>query len=249
MSPLQAELIIVVGRGHSGTRMLSHTLYASGVFMGKVINDSGDALPPQPMYEACDLIGEHVGWSGGLSWDFQRLHEMPIDPRFEELVQTYLKLVLEAPNPQRGWKLPETTLAYPWIVRMFPNARYVHIVRDPRDCLLKKHRTDNLADANVRYPDTGDELDRRVASWKYQHDIVRATPAPKHFLSVRYEDLVLDYEHAIARVEAFLGIPLARIVVDRSRVGQWRSDRRLLPHVGPLAADIRELGYEWDDPA
>ena len=34
--------ITIIGRGHSGTRAITHTLYASGVFMGSTLNRSGD---------------------------------------------------------------------------------------------------------------------------------------------------------------------------------------------------------------
>jgi hypothetical protein len=197
------------------------------------------------MYSACRIISSHVHWTGDLTWDFGDLHQMPIDPEFEDLVRRYLRNVMCGAGPYRGWKLPETTLAYPWIVRMLPAVRYVHIVRDPRDGLLKSHRnTDDLRRCNVRCPELDDELARRVASWKYQYDIVRATPQPDHFISVKFEDLVLDHESTMQRLEDFLGIPLARIVIDKTRVGQWKTDPRLVPYVALLADDMRSLGYE-----
>ena len=67
------SLITVIGRGHGGTRAMSHTLTASGVYMGSLLNTSGDLLPPQPMYDACRLIAKHVVWKGGLEWDFSQL--------------------------------------------------------------------------------------------------------------------------------------------------------------------------------
>ncbi|MCL2098803.1 MAG: hypothetical protein FWH24_00005 [Oscillospiraceae bacterium] len=45
-------LITIIGRGHSGTRAMSHTLSESGVFMGEPLNASANLLPPQKMYEA-----------------------------------------------------------------------------------------------------------------------------------------------------------------------------------------------------
>ncbi len=44
------SLITIIGRGHSGTRMISHTLYGSGVYMGRTLNPSGDKVPPQALY-------------------------------------------------------------------------------------------------------------------------------------------------------------------------------------------------------
>ena len=49
-------LITVIGRGHGGTRAMSHTLTASGVHMGALLNNSGDLLPPGDMYEACRVM-------------------------------------------------------------------------------------------------------------------------------------------------------------------------------------------------
>ena len=129
-------LITFIGRGHSGTRAISHTLYASGVFMGSKLNRSGDKLPPQAMYDACRVLAKYVKLNGDLSWDFEQLHKMEIDPEFKELINTYLADVLADKSTHRGWKIPETTLAYPWIIRMFPDIKYIHWIRDPRDCIL-----------------------------------------------------------------------------------------------------------------
>lgn len=240
----ERDPIVVIGRGHSGTRVLAHTLYASGVSIGEQINRAGDAIPAKPMYEACQIIGSRVEWKGGLRWSFARLQQEPIDPDFERLVDAYLQSVFSTKSPQVGWKLPETTLAYPWIARKFPAARYLHLVRDPRDSLLAAHPTDDLSRFNVQCPETDDVLERRVASWKYQFDIVDQTPRPERFATVRYEDLLLDQERTVRRLEDFLGIPLARIVVDSERVGRWRVDGSLLDRVEPLAPIMRRLGYD-----
>ena len=125
-------LITVIGRGHSGTRAISHTLSASGVYMGSQQNPSGDKIPPHAMYDACRVMAQYVKWNGGLSWNFEPLFTMPIDPEFEQLINTYLADVLRDKSIYKGWKIPETTLIYPWIVRMFPEIRYIHWIRDPR---------------------------------------------------------------------------------------------------------------------
>jgi hypothetical protein len=114
------SLITIIGRGHSGTRAISHTLYASGVYMGRTINTSGDLVPPHAMYEACRVIARYVGWQpGSLEWDFSELHSMDIPTEFDALIGQYLQSVLEDKSRHRGWKIPETTLVYPWIIRRF----------------------------------------------------------------------------------------------------------------------------------
>ena len=241
------RLITVIGRGHSGTRAMSHTLSASGVFMGSQLNVSGDLLPPGDLYEACRVMARHVRHLGGVQWDFSALHTMPIDPLFERLVTNYLSSVLSAEVPLRGWKLPETTLVYPWIVRLFPDIHYIHWIRDPRDCILGSHKTDDLTAFGIPYDATDDPFERRAISWKYQVEIVRATPRPRHILQVRFEDFVLDQAATLKRLEGFLGFPLARIPVRADSVGRWRtsSDRHTFDM---FHADMADIGYSASPP-
>jgi hypothetical protein len=145
-------LITVIGRGHSGTRALSHTLYASGVYMGDTLNASGDLLPPEAMYDACRVMARYVSWQGGLEWDFSKAIEADIPGEFTGLIETYLQSVLANTSPHRGWKIPETTLVYPWVARMFPQAKYIFWIRNPRDCILNRHKTDDLRDFGIDYP-------------------------------------------------------------------------------------------------
>ncbi len=222
------SLVTIIGRGHSGTRAISHTLYASGVYMGATINNSGDLVPPTDMYDACRVLAHYVKWKGELDWDFSRLHTMPIPDSFTRLVHAYLKTVLtteaKTPDALAGWKLPETTLVYPWIVRMFPAAKYIFWIRDPRDCVLNRHLTDDLSDFGIAYPATDDIRLRRAISWKYQYDLVKSTPKPANWIEVRFEDFVLHQEATLARLEAYLGIPLARIIVRPDAVARYKFD-------------------------
>ena len=216
-------MITVIGRGHSGTRAISHTLSASGVFMGAELNISGDLIPPGELYEACRVMSRHVVHNGGLSWDFSALHTMPIDPAFTRLVEAYLASVLASDENLKGWKLPETTLILPWIVRLFPEIRYIYWMRDPRDSILGQHVTDDLADFGVPYEPTDDIHRRRAISWQYQYQIMQSTPSPEHRIDVRFEDFVLHQENELSRLEGFLGFPLARIEVRPDSVGRWRT--------------------------
>ena len=217
-------LVTVIGRGHSGTRAMSHTLSASGVFMGSPLNVSGDLLPPQAMYEACRVLARHVRWQGDLSWDWSALHEMPVPREFADLIEQYLVSVRKSPAEAKGWKIPETTLAYPWIRRLFPEVRYIFWIRNPRDCILGRHLTDDLRDFGIDYPPTDDLRLRRAISWKYQYDLVKATPPPAHWIEVRFEDFVLDQDRTLKRLEEFLGVKLARIPVKPEAVGRYKHD-------------------------
>jgi Sulfotransferase family len=236
-------MITIIGRGHSGTRAISHTLQVSGVFMGALLNESGDMLPPDDLYEACRVMAKYVVYKGGLEWDFTPLHTMPIDPAFTRLVESYLAQVLERNTELKGWKLPETTLIYPWIVRMFPEIRYIHWVRDPRDSIMGAHLTDDLADFSVPYDKTDDLRQRRAISWKYQREIVKATPAPRYTMAVRFEDFVFRQEETLRKLEAYLGFPLARIIARPDSVGRWKTDTGI-HFFDFFQDDMNDLGYE-----
>ena len=218
------SLITIIGRGHSGTRAISHTLYASGVYMGHLLNQSGDKMPPQEMYDACKVLAKRIKWNGDLSWDFSELHTGDIDPEWDRLIESYLADVLKNKASNKGWKIPETTLVYPWILRKFPETKYIHWIRDPRDSILSRHKTDNLADFGISYPETEDVRERRAISWYYQYQLMKSTPTPEHVITVRFEDFVLKQEETLQRLEEFLGIRLARIIVRKGPVGRWKTD-------------------------
>jgi hypothetical protein len=211
--------------------------------MGAQLNPSGDLIPPEDMYEACRVMARHVVHLGGLQWDFSRLHRMPIDPEFTRLIERYLSSVLGSDAERRGWKIPETTLVYPWIVRMFPEAYYIHWVRDPRDSIMGAHLTDDLADFGVPYDKTEDLKLRRATSWMYQREIVRATPVPKHRILVGFEDFVLRQDGELARLQELLGFPLGKIEVYPDRVGRWQSAEESY-YFDFFADEMKELGYE-----
>lgn len=236
-------MVTVIGRGHSGTRAISHTLSASGVYMGAELNESGDLVPAKEMYEACRVMARHLRHIGGLRWDFSRLHTMEIDPEFARLVESYLSSVLASDAPHRGWKLPETALVYPWIARTFPNIRYIYWIRDPRDCILGGHLTDDLSRFDVPYEHTDDERRRRAISWKYQSEIFKATPAPKHLMEVRFEDFVLDQDATLKRLEEFLEIPMGKVIVRPEAVGRWRKDDGV-HDFDFLEEELKAHGYE-----
>ena len=235
-------LVMVIGRGHSGTRAISHTLTASGVYMGRSVNRSGDLVPAQRMYDASRMIAQHVRWLGAFEWGWSELSKMPIPAEFRSAVLEYLASPLASAAVHRGWKLPETTLCYPWIVRMFPDIRYVFWVRKPRDCILQKHTTDDLRNWGVRCPPSDDIRLLRAYSWMYQYRLVRAVPRPRWWIEVRFEDFVLEQERTLTRLEQFRGIPLERIPVRPEAVGRFKHDTGL-NYFDFLEPAMRECGY------
>ena len=191
--------------------------------MGDPLNESWDLVPPDHFYEAVRLMNRKVRYLGDLRWDFSALQTMPIEPAFERLVESYLTTVFNSKAEWRGWKLPETTMALPWIVRLMPEIKYIYWVRDPRDVILAEHTTDDLEIWGIdvgKMPYGDDPLFQRAISWKYQAELVKATPKPRHWCSIRFEDFVLRQTETLGVLEDYLGFPLARVPVDPSAVGR-----------------------------
>lgn len=139
-------------------------------------------------------------------------------------------------------EIPETTLAYPWIVRMFPDIKYIFWVRDPRDSILGEHLTDNLSDFGVNFGKTENIREMRAISWKYQREIIKATPLPRHYIKIRFEDFIQKQDEILKKLEEFLEFPLIKIPVRLESIGRYKND------VGQhyfdfFSEDMREEGY------
>lgn len=184
-------------------------------------------------------------------------------------VETVLHAYLEQQVKTR-WadKTPLNVSHIDWIFRHFPEARFVHIIRDGRDAAasLRNHPVRRLVDGRwIRVPRTRpihvcirawDDLTRRG---------LRHRPDPRYH-EVRYESLVLEPEATLRGLFAFLREPWDPRVLDRvdppafvggeldsaaaisdSRIGRWRQD--LTPAEQTLFKRLAnpllvELGYE-----
>lgn len=236
-------LVTVIGRGHSGTRAISNTLSDSGIYMGAPLNKSWDLIPPEKMYEACRIFGSYVEYKGDLNWDFSRVLSMQPDKEFVRLIEEYLGSVLSSDAENKGWKIPETTLCYPWILKMFPEIYCIHWVRDPRDCILGSHVTDDLREFNIDYTLTDDPREMRAISWKYQRELMKATPEPEKLIKIRFEDMVFEQDKTLKRLEDFLGMPMAKIPMRTDSVGRYKTAEGKYMF-DFFAEDIKEFGYE-----
>jgi hypothetical protein len=163
-------------------------------------------------------------------------------PDFKKLIEEYLVTVLKSESENKGWKIPETTLIYPWIIKMFPDIKYIHWVRDPRDCILGAHLTDDMLDFGIAYPKTDDTREKRAYSWKYQRELMKATPNPKNLIKIRFEDMVNNQDETLKGLEDYLGVKMAKIEMRPDSVGRWKKDTGKYMY-DFFAADMAECGY------
>jgi hypothetical protein len=94
-------------------------------------------------------------------------------------------------------------------LKMFPEARFIAIVRDYRDNYVSMRK---LADLKLEAP----VLTLQVYRWKYVAKLFLACREayPDRFRLIRYEDLVTRREETIQSLCSFLGIPFDPAVFD-----------------------------------
>ena len=143
--------ICIIGKGHSGTRLIGWYLYYSGVYIGNNFNEAADLLPfghsiPIPLINVSNIFGKQLKYLDNYSWDFSNSISHPITDSIINPLTNYLGSLI-VPNTNGrivAWKSPESVFVYPWLVKLLPNIKFVHWTRDPRDCASRGHGSDKL---------------------------------------------------------------------------------------------------------
>ena len=213
------DVVCILGRGHSASRLITETLQQSGFFMGENINNKTFDKPPYPlMYELAKEAVSKLERENN-EWSPIPLLSPPSDS-VKKNINNYLQDIKISKSPHKGWKLPETTFIYPWLTQLYPNMKYIYWVRNP--LCYKKHFSDKLlVDWGVLNPEdgiwnveeTGDK--NKCLSWKLQYDIVTKTPRPKNFLIMRMEDFITNQKEELQKLSDFLGVNLKTLPIKK----------------------------------
>jgi hypothetical protein len=178
---------------------------------------------------------------------------------------TWETSVFERPSQQYSVfcsKNPEDVHVMEPLLQLDPNLWCLHMVRDPRDVVVSRHRSDP-----EKYWTT-------LHYWKSRQPAVKKLEGHERFMTVRYEDLVQnpdDVQARIAKRFPFLRqrLPFSEFhraaqpsdsyhlamsglrPVTTNRIGNWRNHKpRLAAQIeihGSIQADLERLGYEMDD--
>ncbi len=108
-----------------------------------------------------------------------------------------------------GDKTPYYVLHIPLLKNMFPDAQFIHIIRDGRDCAL------SMFD---RHPDFGVINVYHAAKYWQQYvevgEIEGNKLESKDYMSVRYEDLLVQPEESLKKVCDFLNEPYSDSLIN-----------------------------------
>ncbi|GAA0551578.1 sulfotransferase family protein [Actinomadura livida] len=278
MTPQTSRPIFIIGCPRSGTTLLQQMLHSHPRIAfpseTRFVHTSYEVRQTFGDLELAENRRRLAEWIvKGKDTKFHVL-KLDADRTIEEIVQApptlgsalatvFRAYAREHGKPRWGDKRPSYFRRVPMLQRMFPDAQFVHLVRDGRDAVssLKKmpwYHGDTFSAALTwrEAVDTGKCLARRLG--------------PETFYEFRYEDLVAEPENSLRRLCAFLGedyhpamtkayeharetVPSARkwhlrtheapntrnVGAWRERLEDWEAD--LVEHV--LASRLAQHGY------
>jgi hypothetical protein len=174
-------------------------------------------------------------------------------------------------KPRWGDKTPAYMRYLPLLERLFPDALYVHLVRDGRDCALSfLQLPDEAATRSWAHPEDASGFACQWVTEIHDAEALGRRVGVARCLEVRYEDLVGDPAVVVEKVCNFALLPFEigmlepdetvlaekphhrRLLEPPSKQRDWRAEMNAqdVRSFEAIAGDLlAELGYELTDPA
>ena len=204
----ESEYLFIGGAGRSGTTLLRTMLDAhKNISVGperKVVR------------QICGLREE---WQRNAAvFDQAGVPQEVLD----EAVKAFVSTLMDATGggaPRVGEKTPPNLVHMDILGRLFPQARFIHVIRDGRAVsasLLKQNWQDLTTGEKLEF-----SIERAAQYWAAMVQEIRAkaSSVPGRYLEVRYEDLVLHPKATMQRVLAFLDEPWDEAVLEHEKYG------------------------------
>jgi len=178
-----------------------------------------------PLSTLMNAYNRDLGREASLVYDGQPYYGAVDHAEFDDVARGFILGRLRARADARtrwiGDKTPSYTRHLDHLHRLFPTAKMIHIVRDPRDVALSRMAFSVRAGAGeARTPGSEQHqqtLEGAVNSWKEAVTAVdafaEAHPGQVHEL--RYLDLHADPIGEAQKLFAFLGAPTPRVLMER----------------------------------
>jgi len=207
----QDNFVFIGGAGRSGTTLFRAMLHAHPSFYCG------------PELKLVTVLAElRQQWSRGVQRELAGagVTDDVLDAACAAFVRTLLRETA-AGAARVAEKTPHNVLHMPWLAKLFPAARFIHVVRDPRavaSSLVKQGWVDTATGDPIWYCK---DLPSAARYWAevVTRGLRQATTLPGRVLLVRYEDLVRSPESELRRVLDFLGEPWDPAVLQHERGG------------------------------
>lgn len=201
----------IVGSGRSGSTLLRMML----------ASHSRLTIPPETWYlipllqqfridrelnaseieRAISIITSHYRWPDMKldAQDFRREAARLPNPYLRDLVEIVYRTHMQAEGKARwGDKTPAYIEILPQLAKMYPNSKFIHLVRDGRDVAKSFQATDWVG--RWLHENTREWTRTLECYWRWVRSEFR-----DRILQIRYEDLVLHTEGTLQTVCRFIG--------------------------------------------
>ncbi len=227
--------LVIGAMGGSGTRVIARIVKHASYFMGTNLNTSEDAMDFVEFYDRwidCFLRPENH------TFDDTYINNH-MEKEFADCVANHRAMI---PNQDRswGWKEPRSIYLLPFIHKLFPGMKFIHVIRDGRDMAfspnqnqLKKHgeavldsKYESLSEP-VKTAILWDKINLMAA--EYGEVKMRG-----QYLRIRFEDLCHETGMTVKLIFDFLGVDkqanmntALQEVQPPESIGRWRDSRDL----------------------
>lgn len=216
--------------GGSGTRVIARIIRHTGFFMGTNLNESDDAMEFVDFYDRWInrfICVKDVSVTGD--------HTAQTEAEFFDCVARHRALIpIEHMN--WGWKEPRSIYLLPFVHRLFPRMKFIHLIRDGRDMAfssnqnqLKKHGEAILDSKYTYYP----QPIKTAMLWS-KINLMASDYGEKNmgdrYLRIRFEDLCRDSGTTIHMIYNFLDLSkkddIDAVLLEVNppgSIGRWRA--------------------------
>lgn len=219
-----ANTFFLVGTTRSGTTLLGLMLghHPDISFPGEFefavdFMPNADTFPPLPAYYEWLAMNRHYRW-----------HRPEIDPTlaYPQLVRSFLAHMKHAAGGEaKRWVGVAVHRHFDRLHALWPDVRFVHLVRDPRDVIRSWLELGWSGEAYTA-----------ACTWRDLELLwaqVRSRIPPERVFELRYEDLIRRTPEVLASLCAFLSLPYSERMlsypddttyepIDPQQVGKWR---------------------------
>jgi len=246
--------VVVMGRGHSGTRIMAWALVELGIRMGTLkAKATGDCQDRRFTGTIKKLAQSTLHLPAAATPNQRQLKN------FQKAVGKYLDWMGDI-SPAWGWKFPETYLIGNIVAATFPNARYIHMLRDGRDLAFKMHLTDDpnrgLGRTLLEHLGAVDKPGYIQAALSWDFQVRRfdtfAAELGDRLHTLTFEALCRDPIGEMEKVAIFLDIPMTtdcrnylKNEVNPAKVAQFRNEdpTRVVQVENLLSETLARYGY------
>ena len=243
--------LVLLGVSRSGTTLLRVVLDRSpgiaipdeSFFVPLLARRHGRRVEPSRFLDDVRRLPAVAAWGVSAGDVAPRLRPgMPAGQAIAAIFEAYAE---GQGKPRWGDKTPMYMRHLPLLERLFPEAQYVHLVRDGRDAATSfLQLPEGTFTRTWAHPASATAF---ACLWRTEVEAARALGArvgPGRYLEARYEDLVRDAERVVRWNCAFAGLPYAPEMLDVAGsvdVSGKPHQQRLLQ---PVTAGVRDWRTE-----